>query len=175
VTRYVIDPRRSTVWIEARSSLHPIHGEADGLEGYVEADTTGDHPDLSGPAEMHVELPVERLRSGNGLMDREMQRRVDGQRYRTISGDARKVEELDGAGGRYRVSGDVSFHGATRTVEGDVRVTAPDDRTLVVEGEQVFDIRDFNVQPPKILMLRVEPEVRVRIRVTAQRQQSPGR
>jgi hypothetical protein len=170
VTRYVIDPRRSSVQIEARSSLHPIHGEAEGLEGYLEADTVDGHPDLSGPADMHIELPVERLRSGNALMDREMQRRIDGQRYRKVAGDARKVQDVDGDGRRYRVSGEVSFHGATRTVDGEVRVTAPDDRTLVVEGEQVFDIRDFNLQPPKVLMLRVEPEVRVRIRVTAERQ-----
>jgi polyisoprenoid-binding protein YceI len=167
MTRYVIVPARSTVWIEARSSLHPIHGEADGLEGYLDVTVTDGRLDLSEPAEMHVELPVDRLRSGNALMDREMQRRIDGQRYRTISGDARKVRELD-ADGRYRLIGDVTFHGATRTMEGNVRVAASGDRTVVIEGEQMFDIRDFNVQPPKVLMLRVEPDVRVRVRVTAE-------
>jgi polyisoprenoid-binding protein YceI len=167
MTRYVIVPARSTVWIEARSSLHPIHGEADGLEGYLDVTVTDGRLDLSEPAEMHVELPVDRLRSGNALMDREMQRRIDGQRYRTISGDARKVRELD-ADGRYRLIGDVTFHGATRTMEGNVRVAASGDGTVVIEGEQMFDIRDFNVQPPKVLMLRVEPDVRVRVRVTAE-------
>jgi polyisoprenoid-binding protein YceI len=168
VTRFAIDPRRSTVWIEARSSLHPIHGEAAGLEGYLEVTVTDGQLDLSQPAELHVELPVDRLKSGNPLQDRELQRRIDADRFRKVSGDARKVQEADGDG-RYRVNGDVSFHGATRTMEGDIRVSASDDRTLVVEGEQIFDIRDFNLKPPKILMFRVEPEVTVRIRVTAER------
>jgi polyisoprenoid-binding protein YceI len=108
------------------------------------------------------------LRSGNPLQDRELLRRIDADRYRRITGDARKVQEADGDG-RYLVSGDVSFHGATRTVEGEVRVGAPDERTVVVEGEQIFDIRDFNLKPPKVLMFRVEPEVKVRIQVTAER------
>jgi polyisoprenoid-binding protein YceI len=168
VTRFVIDPQRSTVWIEARSTLHPIHGEATGLEGHLEVSMADGQLDLSQPAELHVVLPVERLQSGNPMQDRELQRRVDADRFRKISGDARKVQETD-EDGRYRVTGDVSFHGATRTVEGDIRVSASDDRTLVVEGEQIFDIRDFNLKPPKILMFRVEPEVTVRIRVTAER------
>jgi polyisoprenoid-binding protein YceI len=168
MTRFAIDPRRSTVWIEARSSLHPIHGEATGLGGYLEVEMADGRLDLSAPAEMHVELPMEQLRSGNPVQDRELLRRIDADRFRKITGDARKVQEADGEG-RYRVSGDVSFHGATRTMDGEVHLTAPDDRTVVVEGEQTFDIRDFNVKPPKILMFRVEPEVKVRIQVTAER------
>jgi polyisoprenoid-binding protein YceI len=168
MTRFAIDPRRSTVWIEARSSLHPIHGEATGLGGYLEVEMADGRLDLSAPAEMHVELPMEQLRSGNPVQDRELLRRIDADRFRKITGDARKVQEVDGEG-RYRVSGDVSFHGATRTMDGEVHLTAPDDRTVVVEGEQTFDIRDFNVKPPKILMFRVEPEVKVRIQVTAER------
>ena len=170
MTRFAIDPARSTVWIEAQSTLHPIHGEARGLEGYLEVEVADGQLDLSGPAEMHVELPVEQLRSGNPLQDRELLRRIDADRFRKIRGDARKVQAAD-SGGRYRVTGDVSFHGATRTVEGDVEVRALDDRTLVLEGQQVFDIRDFNLKPPKVLMFRVEPEVIVRIQVTAERAQ----
>jgi hypothetical protein len=55
----------------------------------------------------------------------------------------------------------------TQTVEGEVTISRADDGTLVIEGEQQFDIRDFKVSPPKILMLKVHPEVKVRIRVEA--------
>jgi hypothetical protein len=55
----------------------------------------------------------------------------------------------------------------TQTVDGEVTISRPDDNTLVIEGERIFDIRDFNVTPPKILMLKVHPEVKVRIRVEA--------
>ena len=41
MTRYALDPDRSRVWIEARSSLHPIHSETAGLQGWFEADLLG--------------------------------------------------------------------------------------------------------------------------------------
>jgi polyisoprenoid-binding protein YceI len=80
-----------------------------------------------------------------------------------------EFKEIDA--GRYRVSGDLTFHGVTRPVEGEVSVSMPDgDKTLVFEGEQTFDIRDFGVQPPKILMLKVHPDVKVRVRVVAEQE-----
>ena len=160
-----IDPRRSRVWIEARSSMHPIHGEADGLEGSIEADVTDGRIDVSGVPRIKIELPVEKLQSGKKLEDAEMMRRIDARRFPRIKGETTELKETNG---RYRVRGDLTFHGVTRQVEGEVTISAPDERSLVIEGEQVFDIRDFGVDPPKILMLKVHPDVRVRVKVVAQ-------
>ena len=105
------------------------------------------------------------LRSGNPLEDAELQRRVEGRRYPTISGEVRTASPVEGDG-RFRVEGDLTFHGVTNKVIGEVRVTVDGDR-LRIEGEQIFDVRDFGIKPPRILMLRVEPEVRVEIRLVA--------
>jgi polyisoprenoid-binding protein YceI len=164
-----IVPDRSRVWVDARTSVHPVHGEADGLQGSIEAEVDGGRLDLSAPVRLHLELPVARLTSGNLLYDGEMQRRIQARRYPTITGEAREMREVDG-GGRYQVLGDLTFHGVTRSVEGEVAVDLPDERTLVVEGEQVFDVRAFNLEPPKILLLRVHPDVTVRVRVVAERE-----
>ncbi len=164
--RFRIDPERSLVWIEARSSVHPIHGEAHGLSGSLEVQFDGDGLDLSSAPEISVELPVERLKSGNRVEDAEMMRRVDVRKYPTIRGIVRDMK-AQGVDGRYSVTGDLTFHGVTQSVEGEVTVSRPDDQTVVIEGEHEFDIRDFKVNPPKILMLKVHPEVRVRIRVEA--------
>lgn len=164
--RYEIVPDRSQVWITARSSVHPIHGEGTGLQGYLLLGIVDGQLDLTEPAELHVELPVERLRSGNPLYDREMQRRIEAQKYPRITGTARQIAEV--SPGRYRVRGEVTFHGATRTAEGEVTIRVEDQR-LVVEGEHVFDVRDFNLEPPRLLMLRVYPEVTVRVRAMAER------
>ena len=72
------------------------------------------------------------------------------------------------ATGRYRVAGDLTFHGATRTAEGTVAVTVGADRRLVVDGDQAFDIRDFDLDSPTVLMLRIYPDVRVRLHVEAE-------
>jgi polyisoprenoid-binding protein YceI len=163
-----IMPERSEAWVDAETSLHPIHGHATGLEGSIEAEVAGGRFDLSVAPRMHLELPVERLTSDNPLYDSETRRRIEARKYPTIVGEAREVSESD-TPGTYRVRGDLTFHGVTRAVEGDVRVSLPDDRTLVVEGERVFDVREFGVQPPKLLTLRVHPEASVRIRVVAER------
>ena len=42
-----------------------------------------------------------------------------------------------------------------------------DDRTIRLEGQSRFDIRDFGMEPPRILMLRVEPDVVVRVDIVA--------
>jgi polyisoprenoid-binding protein YceI len=165
VTTFRIDPNTSRVWIQARSSLHPIHGEATGLEGWIEADVTDGRVDFGDTPKIQVELPVDRLKSGNALEDAELQRRIDAKRFPTIRGEVRKIEQTDG--GRYPVRGDLTFHGVTRLVEGDVSVNVDGD-SLVVEGEQTFDIREFGVDPPKILMLKVHPDVKVRVRVVAE-------
>lgn len=153
MARYLIDPERSTVWIDATSSVHPIHSESTGLEGWFE--------EPSG----HLELAVDRLKSGNPLLDREMKRRIDARHYPKISGDLTGMEAE--ADGRYKARGEITFRGVTRAVDGELTVTMSDDDTVRITGERVFDIRDFDFEPPRILMLRVHPEVSVRIDVVA--------
>ncbi len=162
-----IDPDRSRVWIEARSSMHPIHGEAEGLEGSIEAEVAEGRINLTREPRIQIELPVEKLRSGKKLEDVEMMRRIDARRYPRITGETTEVKENNG---RYHIRGDLTFHGVTRQVEGEVTISAPDERSLVIEGEQIFDIRDFGVEPPKILMLKVHPDVRVRVKVVARQE-----
>ena len=85
--RYRIVPERSTVWIDARSSLHPIHSSTDGLEGFIELDhLEGDDVRIADPPTGFLSLPVGRLSSGNALEDRELRKRVDAKRFPRIEG-----------------------------------------------------------------------------------------
>lgn len=111
-----------------------------------------------------VEVPVSSLRSGNPLEDAELQRRVDARRFPTIVGEVRNAIALEP--GRFRVEGDLTFHGVTRAVTGELHLELDGDR-LRIDGEQVFDVREFGIKPPRILMLRVEPDVRVHILLVA--------
>jgi polyisoprenoid-binding protein YceI len=163
MARYRIVPERSQVWIEARSSVHPIHGEATGLEGELDLILDGDSLVTEPTPVMRVQMPVERLRSGNPVNDMALRRVVEADRYPTISGEATAIEP---AGDGYRVTGELTFHGVTRTVADQITLT-PDDGDLVIEGQHEFDIREYGVQPPKILMLRVYPQVTVRTRAVA--------
>ncbi|MGA2520692.1 MAG: YceI family protein [Acidimicrobiales bacterium] len=165
--RYAIDPGRSRVWIEARSSLHPVRSQSGGLEGFVEAtvDQTGSF-DLRSAPQGRLELAVSGLSSGNPLYDREMRRCIDSRHHPVISGDVRDVRPA-GEPKRYVVDGDVTFAGATRPASDVMQLSVEEDATVILEGEHVFDIREFGIEPPRIMMLRVHPEVKVRVRIVA--------
>lgn len=168
MARYRIVPGRSRVWIEARSSLHPIHTETDGLEGWVDLEVrTGGRVDLGVAPSAHLELPVAQLSSGNVFEDRELRRRIDARRFPTIAGDLTVMTATD-EDGRYRVEGDLTFRGVTRRYADEMTLEAQDGH-VIMAGEKTFDVRDFGLEPPRILLLKVEPDVRVKVAIVAER------
>jgi polyisoprenoid-binding protein YceI len=169
MAQYRIVPERSRIWAEVRSSVHPIRIEIDGLEGSIEAEIAGTELDLKLPLKARLELDSEQVKTGNGLYDRELERRLETRKYPTIRGELREVKPLDSSG-RYHLRGDLSLHGVAHTVEGDVKVELIDGRTLEVDGDNEIDMRDFGLDPPRLLMLKVYPEVKIRGRVVAQRE-----
>jgi polyisoprenoid-binding protein YceI len=100
------------------------------------------------------------------MEDREMQKRIDARRYPTIEGNLDSVVP-DGAEGSYRVSGDVSFRGVSRRHEDLLQIRGLDAHTVQLDGSSNFNITDFGMDPPRVLMLKVEPEVNVRIELIA--------
>jgi hypothetical protein len=169
VARFDIVPGDSLVWIEADSSLHTITTRTDGPEGHLDLELDPDGGvDLGRPVSGHLSLAVERLRSGNLLEEREMRRRIQARRHPHIDG---ALVELgpSGSDGRYRARGRLTFRGVTNDHTDELAITRVDDRTLTVVGESTFDIRHYGMDPPQILLLRVRPEVRVRIELVLSR------
>ena len=111
-------------------------------------------------------LMVERLSSGNRLEDRELRRRIDTRRYPTIEGRLTEMRP-SGRDGRYVVRGDLTLRGVTHSYQDEMTISEVDDRTLRLEGQSTFDIRDFGMEPPRILMLKVDPEVAVKVALVA--------
>ena len=167
MARYVIAPERSQVWIDARSNLHPIHSRTDGLEGYVDLElAAGGDVDLATAPSGKLSLAVSRLSSGNRLEDRELQKRINARRFPTIDGVLGQMERLDG-NATYRVSGDITFRGVSQHHEDLMNIEVVDDETIQLGGQSRFDIRDFGMEPPRMLMLKVDPEVEIRIEIFA--------
>jgi polyisoprenoid-binding protein YceI len=165
--RFKIARGRSHLWVEARSSLHPIKADSAAIDGYVEAEIDGASIDLKMPMQARIDIEVATLKSGNILYDRELERRLQVRSYPRISGEVLEVLEI--SPGRLRVRGNVTLHGVTKPVEGDVNVRVLDETMLQFEGEKVFDMRDFGLSPPRILMLKVYPDVKVRGRFVGEK------
>jgi polyisoprenoid-binding protein YceI len=167
VTRYEITPERSHLWIDARSNVHPIHASTDGLEGYVDIELGSDGAvDVKPGPSGKLSLSVDKIRSGNRMEDRELNKRIDSRRFPTIVGVLNSMEP-SGNGGGYRVRGDITFRGVTHSYEDLMNISRVDDRTIQLDGNSRFDIRRFGMEPPRVLMARVEPEVDIRVEIVA--------
>jgi len=167
IGRFEVVPERSVVMIDARSSVGPITFGAVGVTGFIEAAVCGRGVCSEPCPTAHLEIEVTHLRSGNSLYDAELLRRIDARRHPSVTLDLRACSPLNGPG-RYQVGGDVTFHGVSRPLDGTIAVTMGSDRSLVVRGEQVVDIRDFGLVSPTVLMLRIYPDVIVGLQLEAE-------
>jgi polyisoprenoid-binding protein YceI len=161
-TRFTFDSDRSRIWVSGRSSLHPINSETRGMTGWFEAAFDDDGAlDPTGRVDGRLELAVDRLTSGNRLYDRELRRRIDSVRYPTIVGHLTNIV-ADGSPPGYTVTGEVTFHGRTLIFEHEMSIEVSGSEVRL-SGEDTFDIRNFGMTPPSMLMVRVYPEVHVRV------------
>ena len=166
MARFRLVPDRSELWAEARSTLHPVRVHTTGLTGVLELEIRGDGLELVPPT--HVELETERLRSGNALVDGELRRRLDSRKFPRIRGELTRSTAGDGAGSA-RLTGALSLHGVTRTLDVDVTLRQIDPHTLELEGARAIDMREFDLSPPSFLMFKMQPEVQVKVRLVAER------
>ncbi len=164
--RFRLIPDRSVVLIEVRSTVGPLSFGTIGITGWIEAAVIGSEVRTDYSTAGQITVDVAGLRSGNGLYDAELLRRIDARRFPTATVELRGCA-ASGLGARYHLEGALTFHGVTRSVHGavDVRVVADH---LVITGEQSFDIRDFAIPSPTVLMLRIYPDVRVRLQAEAE-------
>jgi PadR family transcriptional regulator, regulatory protein PadR len=166
--RFVLDPERSAVLIDARSTVGPICFATVGVEGALYAAMVDGAVSTEIPPSGWLTIDVSGLSSGNKIYDAELQRRIDSRRFPSAKVELRECAP-SAPGSRYRIRGELTFHGISRPAEGTVCVEAPAGDRLVISGEQVFDIRDFAVPSPTMLMLRIFPDVRVRLHAEAAR------
>ena len=168
MTRYRIVADASEVVIDARSNVHPIHQRARGVDGFVDLEMAADGSvDLAQGVTAEISLATDRLVGSNPLETRELRRRIDARSHPTITG---RLDDLQAADtpGAYLARGVVTFRGESRPAEDELRITRDEHGALRVEGSHEFDIREFGMEPPRVLLMRVEPIVRIRIDVVAE-------
>jgi PadR family transcriptional regulator, regulatory protein PadR len=168
MSRFVLDPERSAVLIDARSTVGPICFGSTGVTGSLYAAMGDGGVSTEIPPSGGLTIDMRGLSSGNKLYDAELHRRINSRRFPTAKVELKECTP-SAPGWRYRLRGELTFHGITRRTEGTVQIEAASDDRIVVSGEQAFDIRDFALPSPTMLMLRIFPDVRVRLYAEAER------
>jgi len=170
MTRYLFAPDESRLFVHASSSIHGIDTDADGVEGELDLDLAADGSiELGRSVVGRLSFPLARLSSGNPLYDVETERRIEVKRYPLVEAALTGLEPLGeaaGGGWTYRVTGELTFHGVTQTLDGELGFRSDGD-TVQVWGEQVLDVRAWGIKPPKLGLIKVHPDIRVRLEVTA--------
>lgn len=166
--RFDVASTDSSLTFFATSTLFPVYGKATEMTGYVEAAWHENGTLAADPQpRMYVELKVESLRTGNELQDREMWKLIDSKRFPKIVGELR---ELSAAAlpGRYTAAGSITLAGLARRYEGEL-LPSRDGDSVRIAGEINVDVRDFGLKSMNLLVLSVEPLVRVRLRMVARK------
>jgi hypothetical protein len=167
--RFEVVSADSSLAFFATSTLFPVYGKATDVVGHVEGVWSHNGALAANPLpRMHLELKVEGLRTGNDLQDREMWKLIDSKRFPKIVAELRELS----AGtlpGRYVASGAITLSGLARRYEGELQVSRAGEYVRV-SGDINVDVRDFGLKSMSLLVLSVEPLVRVRLRMVALRE-----
>jgi hypothetical protein len=166
-TSFEVVAERSAILIRARSNVGPIEFATTRIAGTIGAAIQGSTIDLTSGVACRLEIDVDSLRSGSSLYDAELHRRVDSRFFPLAVLELQGSERL-AAADLFQVSGELTFHGVTRSLTGVVDLSIASGHKLVITGEQVVDIRDFDISSPTLLMLKIYPDVRVYLHLEAE-------
>jgi hypothetical protein len=92
---------------------------------------------------------------------------IDSKRFPRVAADLRELRPTTDPD-RYAASGDVTLAGRSRRYNGAVTLWRSGDR-ITIEGELEIDIRDFGLKPPALLLVKVNPAVKLRLHLLAMR------
>ena len=169
MAHFRIVPERSQVVVDAKSSLHPIHTSTTGLEGSLDMEVLGGgRINLQAPAKASLSFAGRQAVVGQPARG---SRASAPHRLAPVPDHRRRAERATRDRARTgATSPAVTSRSGGRPTRTKTRspFSRIDDRTLAIAGEHTFDIRDFGMDPPKILMFRVEPDVKVHVDLVAE-------
>jgi polyisoprenoid-binding protein YceI len=164
---YNIQPGRSAVLVRARSNVGPISFATSELEGVITTDGVGrPAAAINGVAEGRLTIQLASLTSGNDLYDAEIRRRIDTRRFPVASLRLRSMTALADRS-HYDLVAELQFHDTVREIRGSATVDVSDDSVLIVRGQQSIDVRDFNLEIPSTLVLKIYPDVSIEMYLEA--------
>jgi hypothetical protein len=164
--RYTVSRAESVLTFAAKSTLHSVNGKNTMLDGFIEAGLNDEGRLIFDPLpSMHLDFLVEQLRSGNNMLDQQMWKLIDSKRFPRITADLRTLAPTDSPF-HFTGSGDITLSGRVKRYAGEISFSVRG-TDLIFEGDLDVDIRDFGLTPPNLLIIRVDPIVKVHLHLVA--------
>ncbi len=165
MAKYVADPKACRLEVNATSNIHDTSSTFSNVTGELTADAaTVETAGATGS--FRVDMSV--FDAGDFLKNRKLKKELDAKKYPEATFQMSSLENVAKDGDQFRgtAKGTLSYRGKELAVEIAGEGTMSD-AELRVKGSFELDIRKVGMQPPKILMFKMEPDVRVEITLVA--------
>jgi hypothetical protein len=164
VAEYRVIDAESRIEISRKSSLHPVTGQF--RPGHLSGSLAiggdgGDAPAPGAAPQGHLELPITALSFGSALYGRELPKRVEASRYPDSDTAPRQRRTRRRPDLADLAQPDRARRHQTLPRDGD-RDPGPG-RSITVSGRHHFDVREFGIQPPGMLGMKVHPDFEVTV------------
>lgn len=159
----------SRLWVDGTSTVQSYTCEAERLEVRIRPASDASDVSLDGLQTavrgVEIEVPVARLECGNGTMNNHMRNALKADEHPSVAFRMVGYEVLPEANGSaaVRLQGDLTIAGKTRTLIMNAEATPQSGNRLRVTGTTQFNMTDWGVRPPRLMMgtLRVHDPIRV--------------
>lgn len=156
----------SSVVVTAKSTIHDVQTTWPRIRGRVRVDLA--HPEV---AEALVTVDMRVFEAGDKLRSWKLRSEIDPDRYPEATFTLARVEDVkSSAGGVFEATavGVLRWRGRELPLAVPGRAVLVDD-SLEATGQFELDMRQLGIRPPSFLMFKLEPEVRVAVRLAAGR------
>lgn len=144
---------KSTMQIEGTSNVHDWTADVEQLNFDITFNTSALASDsLSNPVEnLSLTIPVEKMKSGKGGLDRRMHDALKSDNYPNITFNltsSELAEQTSDSTFQLNTTGTVTIAGVSRDISFPVMGTIQDNGTFKFAGDYEINMQDYDVDPP---------------------------
>lgn len=156
-----VDSTESVISYTGSATMHNWTGVSRDVSGTLVLD-----PDAPDSSRVLIEAPVASFNSGKDRRDREMREVTEADRFPTVSYEVTDIRpeqwgrSSDGHAGRWRVTGDLTFHGQTHPIDASVDVRITDD-SIRAHAQFPVSLTRFDVERPKLMWIAIGDTIRI--------------
>ncbi len=178
-TSYAVGPGSGQeVVFESKAPMESFEGRTDQASGTISADFA----DLTAGCTVRIAVDLVSLKTGIGMRDTHMrERHLETETFpqAVFTGNrvvaATPTSLAPGGAARVTVAGTFDLHGVSREMELPVELALAADGTLTVRAQFNVLLTDHQIDRPKVLMLKLADEQKVRVSLTARPTTEPAR